>query len=183
RPKQHCRSFWERCGSKPASPAFSPMYFDPSLGDASMLLSVVIPVLNEAQVVPLLLERLRDTLRGLAWEVIFVDDGSTDATSAILAREALRDERIKLLRFSRNFGHQAAVTAGLDFANGDAVVVMDADLQDPPELLLRMLDLLAQGYDIVSPQRVSRESESIFKRWTAAIFYRVLSRMASQRLT
>lgn len=148
-----------------------------------MLLSVVIPVLNEAQVVPLLLERLRDTLRGLAWEVIFVDDGSTDATPAILAREALRDERIKLLRFSRNFGHQAAVTAGLDFANGDAVVVMDADLQDPPELLLRMLSLFEQGYDIVSPQRNSRDGETQFKRWTAKLYYRVLSRMADQPLT
>ena len=76
---------------------------------------------------------------------MFVDDGSTDATPSILAREALKDQRVKLLRFSRNFGHQAAVTAGLDFANGDAVVVMDADLQDPPELLPRMLELFRTG--------------------------------------
>jgi len=88
-----------------------------------------------------------------------------------------------LLRFSRNFGHQAAVTAGLDFANGDAVVVMDADLQDPPELLLRMLSLFEQGYDIVSPQRNSRDGETQFKRWTAKLYYRVLSRMADQPLT
>ena len=119
----------------------------------------------------------------MTWEVIFVDDGSTDATPNILAREALRDERVKLLRFSRNFGHQAAVTAGLDFANGDAVVVMDADLQDPPELLLRMLDLFEKGYDIVSPQRNSREGETRFKRWTAKMFYRALSRMADQPMT
>ena len=148
-----------------------------------MLLSVVIPVLNEVQTVPLMLERLRDTLRKVAWEVIFVDDGSTDATPSVLACEALRDERVKVIRFSRNFGHQAAVTAGLDFANGDAVVVMDADLQDPPELLPRMLDLFERGYDIVSPQRISREGETIFKRWTAKIFYRVLSHMAEQPIT
>jgi dolichol-phosphate mannosyltransferase len=148
-----------------------------------MLLSVVIPVLNEAQVVPLLLERLRDTLREVVWEVIFVDDGSTDATPNILAREALKDERVKLLRFSRNFGHQAAVTAGLDFANGDAVVVMDADLQDPPELLPRMLDMYERGYDIVSPRRNSREGETPFKRWTSKLYYRVLSRIADQPLS
>ncbi len=148
-----------------------------------MLLSIVIPVLNEAQTLPLLLDRLRDTLQEKNWEVIFVDDGSQDATPNLLAREALRDQRIKLLRFSRNFGHQAAVTAGLDFANGDAVVVMDADLQDPPDVLPRMLALFDQGYDIVSPQRNTREGETWFKRWTAKVFYKVLSRMADQPLT
>ena len=106
-----------------------------------MLLSVVIPVLNEAATLPLLLPRLRDVLRDQRWELIVVDDGSTDATAAILECAARSDERIKVLRFTRNFGHQAAVTAGLDFANGDAVIIMDADLQDPPELLPRMLAL------------------------------------------
>jgi glycosyltransferase involved in cell wall biosynthesis len=148
-----------------------------------MFLSVVIPVLNEAESIPLLLPRLRQALRGITWECIFVDDGSTDATPRILELVALEDRRIKLLRFSRNFGHQAAVTAGLDFAEGDAVVVMDADLQDPPELLPRLLDLFSQGYDIVSPQRISREAETRFKRWTAALFYRALSRMSDQELT
>ncbi|HTU51120.1 MAG TPA: glycosyltransferase family 2 protein [Acidobacteriaceae bacterium] len=148
-----------------------------------MLLSIVIPVLNEAQSVPLLLDRLRQILQGKNWEVIFVDDGSQDATPSLLAREVLRDQRVKLLRFSRNFGHQTAVTAGLDFANGDAVVVMDADLQDPPEVLPRMLALFDQGYDIVSPQRNTREGETLFKRWTAKVFYKFLSRMADQPLT
>jgi len=148
-----------------------------------MLLSIVIPVLNEAQTIPLILARLHDALREVPWEVIFVDDGSTDATSSILERAAYEDRRVKQLRFSRNFGHQAAVTAGLDFADGDAVVVMDADLQDPPELLPRMLELLMQGYDVVSPQRICREGETRFKRWTAALFYRVLSRMSSHQLT
>ena len=148
-----------------------------------MLLSVVIPVLNEAETVPLMLERLRGSLHGRTWEVLFVDDGSTDGTADILERAALEDERVKLLRFTRNFGHQAAVTAGLDFAGGDAVVVMDADLQDPPELLPRMLALFEEGYDVVSPQRVSREAETRFKRWTSTLFYRILSRIADHPLT
>jgi glycosyltransferase involved in cell wall biosynthesis len=148
-----------------------------------MLLSVVVPVLNEAETIPLMLSRLRETLRGITWECIIVDDGSTDMTPRVLELAALEDSRIKLLRFSRNFGHQVAVTAGLDFADGDAVVVMDADLQDPPELLPRMLDLFSQGYDIVSPQRISRQAETRFKRWTSKLFYRALSRMADQRLT
>jgi glycosyltransferase involved in cell wall biosynthesis len=148
-----------------------------------MLLTIVIPVLNESETITLMLKRLRDALRGRTWEVIFVDDGSTDGTQDILERAALDDRRVKLIRFSRNFGHQAAVTAGLDFANGDAVVVMDGDLQDPPELLPRMVALFEQGYDVVSPQRISREAESGFKRWTATLFYRALSRVADQPLT
>jgi polyisoprenyl-phosphate glycosyltransferase len=150
---------------------------------AIMLLSIVIPVLNEAETLPALLERLRAALRNIPWKVIFVDDGSTDATANILERTAIEDPRISMLRFSRNFGHQAAVTAGLDFANGDAVVVMDADLQDPPELLPRMVDLFHQGYEIVSPQRISRESDTLFKRWTAGLFYRLLSHLAAQQVT
>ncbi|MBW8748324.1 MAG: glycosyltransferase family 2 protein [Acidobacteria bacterium] len=148
-----------------------------------MLLSVVVPVLNEAETIPLFLPRLRAALHGRLWEVIFIDDGSTDATSEILGELASNDPCVKVLRFTRNFGHQAAVTAGLDFADGDAVVVMDVDLQDPPELLPEMLALYEQGYDVVSPQRISRESETMFKRWTAALFYRTLSRISNHQLT
>lgn len=148
-----------------------------------MLFSLVIPVFNEAATLPLLLPRLGDVLRDENWEIIFINDGSADATPAILDFAANNDGRIKVLHFTRNFGHQAAVTAGLDFATGDAVVVMDADLQDPPELLPRMLALLEQGYDIVSPQRITRASETRFKRWSAAFFYRVLSRIAGHRFT
>jgi polyisoprenyl-phosphate glycosyltransferase len=148
-----------------------------------MLLSVVIPVLNEAETIPLMLARLRTTLCGRTCEVIFVEDGSTDATSGILEQAALHDGRVKLFRFSRNFGHQAAVTAGLDFANGDAVVVMAGDLQDPPELLPRMLALFEQGYDVVSPQRIARKTDTIFKRCTAALFYRALSYSSEPQIT
>jgi len=148
-----------------------------------MLISLVIPVLNEVAALPLLLPRLRDSLRDFNWEVIFVDDGSNDGTPEMLACAALSDPSIKVLRLTRNFGHQAAVTAGLDFADGDAVIVMDADLQDPPELLPRMVALYEQGYDVVSPQRVSRQAETPFKRWTATLFYRALSLFSNQQMT
>ena len=148
-----------------------------------MLLSLVIPVLNEELTLPITLGRLRDVLRDVQWEVIFVDDGSTDSTPELIEQISAADSSVKLIRLSRNFGHQTAITAGLDFAEGDVVVVMDADLQDPPELLPRMLELCEQGYDLVSPQRVLRKSDTPFKRWSAAFYYQVLARMADQKLT
>jgi glycosyltransferase involved in cell wall biosynthesis len=147
-----------------------------------MLISLVIPVFNEAEMLQLMLARLRAALASLNWEVIFVDDGSTDGSLDIIRCAALNDDRVKAIGFSRNFGHQTAVTAGLDFAEGDAVVVMDADLQDPPELIPRMVELFEQGYDVVSPKRVVREGETLFKRWTAALFYRAMARMVDRRL-
>ena len=143
-----------------------------------MLLSVVIPVFNEAETFHLLLDRVETALRGIEWEVIFVNDGSTDATQEMIRNAAGADARVKLIDFSRNFGHQAAITAGLDFAEGDAVAIIDADLQDPPELLPRMLELMQEGYDVVSPRRVSRQGETVFKKWTAAIFYQMMRRLA-----
>ncbi len=147
-----------------------------------MLVSLVIPVFNEAETLQSMLARLRTALTGLNWEVIFVDDGSTDGSLDIIRHAALADERVKAIGFSRNFGHQTAVTAGLDFAEGDAVVVMDADLQDPPELVPRMVELFEQGYDVVSPKRTVRNGETLFKRWTAALFYRAMARMVDRRL-
>jgi len=147
------------------------------------MLSIVIPVFNEAEVLPQTLARLRRALGELVWEAIFVNDGSSDGTVELLQWEALSDNRIKVISLSRNFGHQAAVTAGLDFAEGEAVVVMDADLQDPPELLPQMLTLYQQGYDVVSPQRVSRQGETWFKKKTADVFYRVMARMTHSQLT
>jgi dolichol-phosphate mannosyltransferase len=112
-----------------------------------------------------------------------VNDGSTDETLGIIHQMAREDNRIQVLSFTRNFGHQTAVTAGLDFADGDAVIVMDADLQDPPELLPDMIRLFEQGYDVVSPQRVLRRGETWFKKWTAAAFYRIMAGMVDRRLT
>ncbi len=152
-----------------------------------MLLSVVIPLYNEEDTFPFLLKRLQDALLqledGLATEIIFINDGSSDATARILDAAGSKDARIKAIHFSRNFGHQAAVTAGLDIASGDAVVVMDADHQDPPELLAPMVDKFREGYDIVSPQRASREGETWFKRTTAQAFYSLMRVGVDKRLT
>jgi len=147
-----------------------------------MLVSLVIPVFNEAETLHSLVARLDAALAGLTWEVIFVDDGSTDGSLNIIRRAAVNDERVKAIGFSRNFGHQTAVTAGLDFAEGDAVVVLDADLQDPPELIPGMVELFELGYDVVSPQRTVRDGETIFKRWTAALFYRAMAKMVDRHL-
>jgi len=149
-----------------------------------MLLSIIIPVYNEAESVPALIARLRPIARGIDWnyELIFVNDGSTDETGKILENTAELDHCVKVLTFSRNFGHQAAVTAGLDFANGDAVAVMDADLQDPPELLPEMLGLMRQGYDVVSAQRQARPGDGMWKRSTAAAFYWFMRRCVDRRL-
>jgi dolichol-phosphate mannosyltransferase len=148
-----------------------------------MLLSVVIPVYNERDVLPALLSALRRALAGECdYEVIFVDDGSTDGTLQELKRAAAEDTRIKCVFFSRNFGHQAAITAGLDFASGDAVAVMDGDLQDPPELLPKMLELMRDRYDVVSAQRLTREGEGVFKRYTASLFYWLIRKMVDERI-
>jgi len=149
-----------------------------------MLCSVVIPVYNEREVLPQLVAELRTVLSGLAidYELLFVDDGSRDGSLEMLEALAAVDGRVKLLELTRNFGHQAAVTAGLDFADGDAVVVMDADLQDPPDLLPEMLRLWGEGYDLVSPQRISRRGEPALKRATAKMFYWLMRKAVDPRL-
>lgn len=149
-----------------------------------MLLSIVIPLYNEEAVLPLLIDRLNGDLARLDCdtEVILVDDGSRDNTLGLAREAARRDSRFRLLSFSRNFGHQAAITAGLDFADGDAVVIMDADLQDPPEIIGRMVELYRQGYDVVSAQRESREGDSAWKRATAAAFYWLMRRTVDERI-
>jgi len=126
---------------------------------------------------PPVLNKISDT-----YEIIMVDDGSSDGTREWLRDAATRDSRIKLISFSRNFGQQAAMTAGLDYARGDVVVVMDCDLQDPPELLEKMLDKLNQGYDVVSCQRASRAGESFFKKTTATAFYQLMRRAIDRRI-
>jgi dolichol-phosphate mannosyltransferase len=149
-----------------------------------MLLSLVIPVFNEEEVLPLTLQRIRNILSGMSleYEILFVDDGSRDRSIDFLAGEASGDPRIRVLSLSRNFGHQAAVTAGLDFACGDAVIVMDADLQDPPELIPEMVRLYEQGYDVVSPQRTSRTGDTRFKKTTAKMFYGLMTTLVDKRM-
>lgn len=149
-----------------------------------MLLSIVIPLFNEEESLPFLLGKLRPIASGIDpdFELILVDDGSKDRTLAMLKTAAAEDPHLRVLSFSRNFGHQAAVTAGLDFATGDCVIVMDADLQDPPEILPKMVALFQQGYDIVSPQRASRQGDSWFKRKSAWAFYKIMQKMVDRRI-
>jgi dolichol-phosphate mannosyltransferase len=140
------------------------------------LLSVVVPIYNEEEVIPLLIERLEKVLAaiGLEWEAILVNDGSSDRGVELLLAAARRDARFKVISLARNFGHQIAATAGLDAARGDAVVLMDADLQDPPEAIGEMLVKYREGYDVVYAKRVARRGESWFKRLTAWAFYRIM---------
>jgi polyisoprenyl-phosphate glycosyltransferase len=141
--------------------------------------SLVVPIFNEEAVIPILIRRLDallDALDGPA-EAIFVDDGSHDTSAIVIEAKARADRRYRLIKLTRNFGHQIAITVGLDHAAGSAVIVMDADLQDPPEVALEMIARWKEGYDVVSAERISREGESRFKRATAELFYRLMGRL------
>lgn len=142
------------------------------------LVSVVAPMLNEEGTARAFCERVRSALDGLPWELVVVDDGSSDETPAILAEMAAQDERVKVVTLSRNFGHQTAITAGLDHAGGDAVVMIDSDLQDPPELIATMIEHWRAGSDVVYATRTDREGESRFKLTTARWFYNIMGRVS-----
>jgi dolichol-phosphate mannosyltransferase len=148
---------------------------------AGYAVSLVLPVFNEESVLPELLRRLGLLLEQQdpagRWEVIFVNDGSLDNTRQQIELACQAEPRFRLINLSRNFGHQIAITAGVDRAEGEAVVVMDADLQDPPELIGEMLQRYADGYDVVYAVRRRRHGEGWFKRATAALFYRLLKRV------
>jgi polyisoprenyl-phosphate glycosyltransferase len=146
------------------------------------LLSVVAPMHDEQDNAPVLYRRLVAALEGIEWELVVVEDGSRDDTARVLAAIAADDKRVKVLMLSRNFGHQPALTAGLEHARGDAVVMMDADLQDPPELIPEMVDRWRTGADVVYAVRESREGETRTKVWTAHLFYRLMARMAQIEL-
>ncbi|MEL6867466.1 MAG: glycosyltransferase family 2 protein [Bacteroidota bacterium] len=146
-----------------------------------MDISVIIPVYNEEDNIQMLWQRLTEVMQdlGVAYELIFVNDGSRDQSIYLVKALAKEHPEVKYIDFSRNFGHQIAVTAGLDKANGEAVVIIDADLQDPPELIIKMYQKLREGYEVVYAKRKSRKGESWLKRWTAKTFYRILSRITS----
>ncbi|MBA2504795.1 MAG: glycosyltransferase family 2 protein [Thermoleophilaceae bacterium] len=147
------------------------------------LLSVVAPMLNEEATARVFYDRVVGALGDLPFELVVVDDGSTDATPEILAELAGADERVKVITLSRRFGHQMAITAGLDHAAGDAVVMIDSDLQDPPEVVPEMLARWREGVDVVYAVRRQRAGETVFKRVTAKWFYRLMTRMAQVELT
>jgi polyisoprenyl-phosphate glycosyltransferase len=141
------------------------------------LLSVVVPCANEEEILPRTHARLTAALEGLPelrFEIVYVDDGSTDRTPLMLHELQTRDERVRVLRLSRNFGHQVAITAGMEHAAGDAVVVIDADLQDPPEVIGEFVKVWRQGNNVAYGVRAAREGETRFKLWTAKLFYRLL---------
>jgi len=142
--------------------------------------SIVVPLLDEEQVLPALVERLTSVLDGLdgPWEIVLVDDGSRDGTYGLAVELHTRDERVKVVRLSRNFGHQLALSAGLDVAAGEAVITMDGDLQHPPEVIPELVAAWQAGNDIVYGVMEERHGETWFKALTAGAFYRVLGRMS-----
>lgn len=141
--------------------------------------SVIAPIYNEEGNIPTLYEKIREVMErtGEVWEFILVNDGSRDQSAQLMQDLASHDSRVKTIHFARNFGHQIAVTAGIDYASGDAVVLIDADLQDPPEVILELIERWYAGYEVVYAVREKREGEGWFKRTSAALFYRLIYRI------
>jgi polyisoprenyl-phosphate glycosyltransferase len=156
-------------------PTSSPRALEKTLG-----LSVVVPCMNEEEIIRETAQQLVSVLEagGLRFELIFVDDGSKDRTPELLREMQESDTRIRVIQLSRNFGHQMAITAGLEHASGDAIVIIDADLQDPPEVILDFLAKWRDGYDVVYGVRTEREGETAFKLWTAKFFYRFINKLS-----
>jgi dolichol-phosphate mannosyltransferase len=146
--------------------------------------SIIAPIYNENQTLPELYRRVKETMdsSGDSWELILIDDGSTDGSTEIIRELAVADDHIRPVIFARNFGHQLAVTAGLDYARGDTAVIIDADLQDPPEVILDLIARWREGYEVVYAIRAEREGESWFKLITASIFYRIIYRITDVKI-
>ena len=147
-------------------------------------ITIIAPIFNEIENLPVLYQRITEVLdgSGFSWELILVDDGSTDGSTEIIRELSKKDQRIKPVIFARNFGHQIAVTAGLDYSQGNAVVIIDADLQDPPEVILEMIAKWREGYEVVYAVRSEREGESFFKKITASLFYRLIFRITDVKI-
>ncbi|MFD1773932.1 glycosyltransferase family 2 protein [Paenibacillus rhizophilus] len=145
--------------------------------NANVRYSVIIPMYNEEAVIQETYRRIKKVMETTEepYELIFVNDGSADNSAQMIEEYSYWDESVKLIDLSRNFGHQIAITAGMDYALGDAVIIIDADLQDPPEMILQMIEEWKCGYEVVYAKRVKRNGETFFKKWTASLFYRVLA--------
>lgn len=141
--------------------------------------SVVVPVYNEENVLPEMYARLHSVMENLGqpYEIIFVNDGSSDKTFSILNELCEHDRNIRVIDFAKNFGHQTAITAGMDYSDGEAIIVIDADLQDPPEVIPLMIERWHEGYDVVYGKREERKGETFFKKLSASLFYRLMRKM------
>ena len=148
------------------------------------LLSIVVPVYNEQEVIEETFRRLSEVFKDyfMKVEYIFINDGSKDNTYFKLGQIAKNNPQVRIINFARNFGHQIAITAGMDYAKGDAVVIIDADLQDPPEVIMRMVEKWQEGYEVVYGKRLQREGETFFKKFTAKMYYRFLDSMTDVKL-
>ena len=150
-----------------------------------MIISVIVPCYNEEKVIVETNRQLLATLAGLEgfrFELVYVDDGSSDSTFELLREMHLADERVRVVRLSRNFGHQLAVSAGLEHVSGDAAIIIDADLQDPPEVIPEMVARWRDGYHVVYGMRTERAGETAFKLWTAKLFYRLINRLSKVQI-
>lgn len=154
------------------------------MGECEVQISIIVPLFNEEEVISESYKRIKEVIEraGKEYEIIFVNDGSRDRTEELADEICRADRHVKLLSFSRNFGHQPAITAGMDHSKGRAVIVIDADLQDPPEVMLEMIKKWEEGYDVVYGKRIKRKGETFFKKVTAKIFYRLLSSMTDVKI-
>jgi dolichol-phosphate mannosyltransferase len=146
--------------------------------------TIIAPVFNERESLPVLYQRVKEVMdtSGDPWELVLVDDGSQDGSTEIIREMARQDERVRPVIFARNFGHQIAVTAGLDYSRGQAVVIIDADLQDPPEVILELIQKWREGNEVVFAIRAEREGETWFKTFTASLFYRLIFRITDVKI-
>jgi dolichol-phosphate mannosyltransferase len=151
---------------------------------SSITYSIIAPIYNEFDNIPELYNRVSKIMdsTGEPWELVLIDDGCTDGSTDRIRDLAVKDGRVRPVIFARNFGHQIAVTAGMDYARGDAVVIIDADLQDPPEVILELAKKWKDGYEVVYAVRAEREGETKFKLWTASLFYRLIYRITDVKI-